>query len=519
MNRLILFTISMLTLFAVGCKKNTENNSSLEYNNLNVNFGTTLADKSWNVGDEIGVFGTCTRNNAQNTSMSGNAKYAARLADGTVYFDKASDNDRIIANADDHNFKFYAYFPFSNISTDKSSIPAQVPEIQYHSIGAQGYGLYVSNKNVTSIVPTIKLDFKSVFSTVELFLPNDLLDDAGNSVVRSLTLRPTVASNFNGSLADGGTYNLENNTFTSSPSMRGNSVQLDFGASGITLTQAFTKVTLAVAPFTIPAGGMDVVVKNMQGVESVINILGKPENEGTVLAAGKVLTEYLSKYNDGIIPVTFPVIFPLGYVSGNPTNSATIQPRWIGEGIWSSPSQTQAYAQWYKISDPAPSPTHFRQFVNSTPISSPEIRGIWTGDYLEFVLPVKKFAAGTAVTIKLPMYTRQGPVFWNVEYLDGDTWKSNKTNVTSYDPAYTREATFSLIRGGKIIEHTMVFTQAVESGNIKIRLTCADGTIQADTDTKVAVRTTPWVSGSAYGAPFYFYLAGSDVTSITFSTN
>ena len=65
----------------------------------------------------------------------------------------------------------------------------------------------------------------------------------------------------------------------------------------------------------------------------------------------------------------------------------------------------------------------------------------------------------------------------------------------------------------------MVFTEAIQSGYVKIRLTCADGSMQADTDTKLAVRTTPWVSGATYGAPFYFYLDGSDVTSVTFSIN
>ncbi len=517
----MIFTLFILALSMMGCKKNSDNNNSLEFDMLNVNFGGDLADRLWTEGDEIGIYSLCTRNDAQNTGMSANknAKYIARVGGNEVYFANASDDDQIIATADDHNFRFYAYFPYSNTSSDISAVGVQVPKKQLHTAGVGNYGLYVASKQVTTVVPTVDLDFKGVFSVVELYLPNDIIDEDGNSVVRSLTLKASVTDNFSGVLADGGTYNLETGVFTSSTNLQANEVELDFGETGIVLSDAFTKVSLAVAPFMVPIGGMDVVIRDLSGDETTINILGSEDDEGTMLAAGEILTQYLSRDNDGIVPVNFPVVFPLGKTNDVANFTAATQPRWVSEGIWTCPTQTQAYAQWNKVSDPASTPLQFRQFVNSGAISSPEVRGVWTGDYLEFVLPVKKFAAGTAVTVKLPMYTRQGPVFWNVEYLDGETWKSNKTNVTCYDPAYTREATFSLIRGGKIIEHTMVFTEAIQSGHVKIRLTCADGSIQADTDTKVAVRTTPWISGSAYGAPFYLYLADSDVTSVTFSIN
>lgn len=513
--------MSMLTLFAISCKKSSENNNSLEFDKIDVNFGGNLTDLSWKEGDAIGIFGTCTRNDAQNTSMSTNvnAKYETRIAGEALYFSKVSDNDRIIANATDHNFKFYAYFPYSSNASSISSLPAQVPAVQQYNLGVNSYGLYVANKQVTSVVPTLKLNFKGVFSILELYLPNDIINDAGNSIIQSLTVRPKVLGNFTGKLADGGTFNLETGIFTSNPSLQANSVQVNFGAGGLPLISAFTKVAVAVAPFTIPEGGIDIVIKEMSGAETVINILGDPASEGTAVAAGKTITQYLSKFNDGVIPVTFPVIFPIGKTNNVANFTVTTQSRWVSEGIWTNPTQTQAYAQWHKVSNPAPSPLQFLEAVNSGNISSPGMKGIWTGDYLEFNLPVKKFAAGTAVTVKFPMYTRQGPVFWNIEYFDEGVWKSNKTNVTCYDAAYTKQATFALIRGGKIIEHTMVFAQAIESGAIKIRITCADGTIQADTDTKVAVRSTPWISSNAYAAPFYLYLDGSDVSSVTFSTN
>lgn len=522
MKRATLFTMFILALSMIGCQKRSlYNNNSLEFSTLNVNFDGVLAGKSWNEGDEIGIFSSCTRNEEQNVPMSANAntRYIVRVTGERVYFEKASGNDQIIANETDHNFKFYAYYPYAGTNTNMSAIGAQVPARQYYSQGVESYGLYVANQQVTTIVPTVNLDFKAIFSIVDLYLPNDIIDEDGSSRIRSLTLKPAVAENFSGVLANGGTYDLEAGIFSSDVSKQADSVLVDFGETGIALTDAFTKVSLAVASFTVPQGGMDVVISDLSGNKTTLNILGEENDEGRTLAAGEVLTQYLSRENDGIIPVSFPVVFPLGKTEGVANFTAATQPRWVGEGIWTCPTQTQAYAQWYKVSDPSTATTQVLEAVNSGDISSPGVKGIWTGDYLEFVLPVKRLAAGTAVTIKFPMYTRQGPVFWNIDYLDGDEWKSNRTNVTSYDPAYTQEASFALIRGGKIIEHTMVLTKAIESGYVKIRLTCADGTIQADTDTKVAVRSTPWISGGVYAAPFYLYLAGSDISSVIFSIN
>ena len=49
---------------------------------------------------------------------------------------------------------------------------------------------------------------------------------------------------------------------------------------------------------------------------------------------------------------------------------------------------------------------------------------------------------------------------------------------------------------------------------------CADGRVQATAAQTVTVREIPYTDANGYGAPFYFYyLAGSDVTSVTFSTN
>ena len=81
------------------------------------------------------------------------------------------------------------------------------------------------------------------------------------------------------------------------------------------------------------------------------------------------------------------------------------------------------------------------------------------------------------------------------------------------------ECTYSLVRGGKVIEHTMTFENEVKSGELKFRIKCADGRVQAAAAQTVTEREIPYTDANGYGAPFYFYLAGSDVTSVTFSTN
>lgn len=512
-------TMCVLALLVAGCHNSDDNNRGLEYDTLRVNFRGNMANEPWETGAEVGIFASCTRNDAQNTPMSTNpnARYRAAEADESAALDNATDDDAIIAGASDHNYRFYAYYPYSGAAADMKAIAAAAPAEQPYTGKANG-GLYTASKSVTTVVPTVELEFRSIFATMELYLPDDLLDEDGNSVVKSMTLKPAVAENFSGTLAVSGIYDVTTGIFTEDPASRAQQIAVDFGTQGLALNDSYTKVPLVVAPFTVPNGGFEVTFTDMNDRQSSLTILDKAADAGTAVAAGEVTKHYLSASADGIVPVTFPVVFPLGYENNVPVFSATTQPQWLNEGLWICPSQPQAHAEWIKAYEPSDRYTQKLEYVASN-IGSPGIKGIWTGDCFEFTLPVKKFAAGTSVTLTFPMYTRQGPVFWDIEYLDGGEWKCNKETVTCYDPSYSMECTYSLIRGGKVIEHTMTFANEVKSGHLKFRIKCADGSVQADSDAKVAVRETPWISGSAYGAPFYLYLAGSDIKSVTFATN
>ena len=139
-------------------------------------------------------------------------------------------------------------------------------------------------------------------------------------------------------------------------------------------------------------------------------------------------------------------------------------------------------------------------------IASPGVKGIWTRDYYEFTIPVKKFAAGTKIEFKAPFYGRQQPVFWNLKYRDGEQWKTcNLHEEVCYDGVTSMECTFSLIRGAKTITEVMTFENEVKSGFLKIRVECADGAVQASTITAVETREYPFTDKSGYAAPCYFF--------------
>lgn len=407
-------TVCVLALLVAGCQNSDDDNRGLEYDTLRVNFKGSMTNGTWETGAEVGIFASCTRNDAQDTPMSenANARYTAAAEGESAALAGTTEADAVIADASDHNYRFYAYYPYSGAAADPKAVAAAAPAEQPYTGKANG-GLYTASKSVTTVVPTVELQFRNVFAMMELYLPDDLLDEDGNSVVKTLTLKPAVAENFSGALAVSGTYDLTTGTFTENPATRSQQIVVDFGTQGLTLNSAYTKVPLVVAPCTVPEGGFEVAFTDKNDRASSLTILAKAEDAGTVLAAGEVSKQYLSAGSDGIIPVTFPVVFPLGYENNLPVFSAATQPQWLTDGLWICPSQTQAHAKWIKASDPSDQYKQKLEYVASN-IGSPGIKGIWTGDCFEFTLPVKRFAAGTSVTLTFPMYTRQGPVFWDI---------------------------------------------------------------------------------------------------------
>ncbi len=195
-------------------------------------------------------------------------------------------------------------------------------------------------------------------------------------------------------------------------------------------------------------------------------------------------------------PVAFPVRFPLSDWDGT-----GCQFLWGPLGIWFS-AQPQAFAKWVSVSRPVDNLMYNRGFFTSGGYSV-TLNSIWTGDYFEFVIPVKNFRAGTTIRFSAPFYTRQGPCFWYLDYLDGDEWKCNTSECHTWDGAFKRDATFSIGYGTTTITADCTFEHGVPEGFLRFRLRCADGSIQAASSGAVQ-RSTPNIESGAYSCAFYF---------------
>lgn len=247
-------------------------------------------------------------------------------------------------------------------------------------------------------------------------------------------------------------------------------------------------------------------------------------------------------------PVSFPVVFPMGIKNSVGQNNPLVATNtWVQEwyadeacsasgktshkktdwkghhGTLYCADQPQAYMKWVwdeKIADLGI--THFIETTTgnaTTKISTVGVKGVWTDDYFEFVIPVQNFEANTTLSLTLSLYTREGPTFWEVLYKDGETWKSTAIeNLPAYEGStVTAKATWALQRletsstvdNEKRVE--MTFENPIKRGEILIRVKCVDGSIQSTTQANGYVKTgqtTPFLSSGAASAPFYFWNPG-----------
>ena len=476
------------TLAAVSsCNVSTDNNKSLDYDALEVNFSATLDGSVWSADEIIGVYAVCSRNG--NTEQMGGKSPASfiPLTGGQTSSNlvKKSEEDAITALKGDNGFNFMAFLPYDGGAADPEALVADIPA--YISYGDLPKNLYVAKTEVTGVIAPVKMTFSTPSCIVNLRIPDDIVAES-NTVLKKMVLKP--ASEGSGSdIAYKATFNLETWTTNIAAGSGSKEITMDFGTSGLAMESGYTAVSFQMAPFTVPEDGFLLEFTDIGGNTNTIPFLNK--KVGEVYGAGSVIDQTLSSSSDGIIGCTSPVEWPIGYVDGTGVFNNTVQPLWNPtrlsgssrdiEHIWTS-TQPQATLR-YIISDENPGvPVFETNNFSQYNYSSGCVKGMWTGDCLEFSVPVKKFEAGKQVTLTLPTYGRGAPLFWDVEYLDGETWKCDRKSWTSPDDQFTKDCTLMIEHGNKNgsfegLTYTvrMTFEEAIPSGYLTIRLKVAYG--------------------------------------------
>lgn len=509
--------LSILTagLALAACDNSTDDNRSLDYTELQVNLAGTAGEAPLPAGTRIGVFAACSRHDTDQQTLATNVPYTASGKGHMIPDDGAT----ITTLRADHAWQLLAYYPYDPDYTDPTAIPASAPAMQTVDGSDNVTGLYVAADRVTTVIPTVQMKFANIFASLRLDIASDILDIDGGSVIRSVTVEAADPSAFDSYLAVAGTYNLTDGTFTPDLSTASRRITVDLGAEGRRITASSMPVDISVSPFTVPAGGLNITVTAPDGTSRTSTVMSTGKYVGQRLEAGQQYSVAVSGFeDDGIEPVTFPLTWPVGKRDGKQAFTAATQPRWLSEGYWTA-SQPQAYIQWTKVSDPLDDTKQYFEIVNVNDISSPGVKGVWTGDYYELVIPVRRFKAGTTLSLSFPMYGRQHPVFYDIEYLDGNEWKCNRTELTSYDGQFKRDCTFAAGYHTTIVRHSMTFANAVNSGIIRMRVKVADGSIVAKDEKNCVTTAAPWKTGNIYGAPFYFYDRAGLMWAITVEMN
>lgn len=516
--------------FAAGCQPNGDNNKSLDFEQLEINFTVKTSGIELPAGMSVSIAATCARGGETGVSMTDKPAAEFRLMEDenlNGMLVRASEADVVKALSGDRDFRFRAVSPASE--TVGETVSVTIPAVQDYGSGVNSYLTFYAAKNVTTVIPDIALELETPAAVLNLLVPIDLVEGDVPAVLKSMEISP-AQDGASVSLAGGGVWDFTQQTFTPSASGNSKTMTVNFPAGGLKLEAAKTPVKVAVMPLEVPAGGFNVKFTDMDGKTMETVFLAQESDAGKKIAAGTATDVTISSSGDGVEPVTFPVSFPVSKVDGVQRFTKTTQPRWLSEGYWSCTAQPQAYCEWHQVSIPE-NPydvLQVRETVNTGNISTGGVKGIWTGDYYEFTIPVKKFAAGTKVQFKAPFYGRQEPVFWYIKYLDGEVWKmANLHDEVCYDGSTSMECTFSLNCGPKVITEVLAFENEVKSGFLKIRIECADGSVQADVSSAVK-REYPWIDGSKkYSAPCYFWDKGNgnaasatsvpEVTEVSFS--
>lgn len=246
MKKSILLCAALVALTA--CNGNSDNNKSLDYETIDVNF-TLKSDLEIPEGTEFGVVALCARDGQQGVNM-GEKPVASFKVSGTASPQRlaaSSEGDKIQARESDHGFSFYAVSPYKN-NVDVSAMQVSLPARQNYSDGIIKYLPMLAVKNVVSVLPDVEFDVKTPFSVLNLSVPADIVEEGVPATLKSLSFKPSDESLFQGALCGDGTMDIGNDKFTLT-SGKGKSVTLDFPEGGLKIQAAGAVLPVVVLPF------------------------------------------------------------------------------------------------------------------------------------------------------------------------------------------------------------------------------------------------------------------------------
>lgn len=266
LNRLWL-CMAALPLFS-GCMNYDDcGNTSLDYESLDVSFKANLP-LQYNLNEEMsfGACGICTRGGKTDVNMS--AVPVSKMEHTTAapyYFFSKAEGDAIVGKKGDHNYRFYAYYPYDPSCTDMAAVPVNIPSVITYDKNAPALSpLIVASATVTSIIAPVPMTFSAPVSCqMTVRIP-----DTACKVIKSIKMYPGNET-WKGRFAFSGTYDVFEQKITEDNATVSKSITVDFGPSGYEMKPGYLTVSFLMGEAKYVTGGVKLAVTDIDGVTTV----------------------------------------------------------------------------------------------------------------------------------------------------------------------------------------------------------------------------------------------------------
>lgn len=266
LNRLWL-CVAALPLFS-GCMNYDDcGNTSLDYESLDVSFKATLPPL-YNLNEEMsfGACGICTRGGKTDVNMSAVPVSKMEHTMSTpYYFFSKTEGDAIVGKKGDHNYRFYAYYPYDPSCTDMAAVPVNIPSVITYDKNAPALSpLIVASAAVTSVIAPVPMAFSAPASCqMTVRIP-----DTACKVIKSIRMYPGNET-WKGRFAFSGTYDVFEQKITEDPTTVSKSITVDFGPSGYEMKPGYLTVSFLMGEAKYVTGGVKLAVTDIDGVTTV----------------------------------------------------------------------------------------------------------------------------------------------------------------------------------------------------------------------------------------------------------